>query len=181
MGNSIEITGGDAGYSTDGVNGAGATGRDQGVNSPPEAQPQSLVDKAKSSAEDRVRSAAMTGRTRAIETVSGLAQSLRTGGRQLQDQGSTAANLVEQAADRLDRVARYLQNTELDDVVRKTETWARQNPALFVGSAFVVGLLGARFLKSSQRGISQQQSGSLSSTGTFADREVPRSAVVEGV
>ncbi|HET7614157.1 MAG TPA: hypothetical protein VFK26_09555 [Gemmatimonadaceae bacterium] len=180
MGNSIETTGGDAGYSTDGMSVAGAAARDQGINSAPESQPRSLVERAKSSAEDRVRSAAMTGRTRAIETVSGLAQSLRTGGQQLQDQGSTAANLVEQAADRLDSVARYLQNTELDEVVRKTETWARQNPALFVGSAFVVGLLGARFLKSSQRGISQQQSASLSSTSTFADREVPRSPVVEG-
>lgn len=180
MGNSIEITGGDASYRPDGASGTAATDRDQGLGSPPASQPQSLVDKAKSSAEDRVRSAAMTGKTRAVETVSGLAQSLRTGGQQLQDQGSTAANLVGQAADRLDRVARYLQDTELDDVVRKTETWARQNPALFVGSAFVVGLLGARFLKSSQRNIAQQ-SASPSSTSAFADREVPRAPVVEGV
>jgi ElaB/YqjD/DUF883 family membrane-anchored ribosome-binding protein len=180
MGNSIEITGGDARYGTDGVSAAGATGSEPAISSPSASQPQSIVDKAKHSAEDRVRSAAMTGKTRAIETVSGLAQSLRTGGQQLQDQESTAANLVEQAADRLDRVARYLQNTELDDFVRKTETWARQNPALFVGSAFVVGLLGARFLKSSQRNISQQ-SGSPGSSSNFVDREVPRSAVVEGV
>jgi ElaB/YqjD/DUF883 family membrane-anchored ribosome-binding protein len=180
MGNSIEITGGDATYSTDGASGAGTFGRDQGINSQTSSQSQSLVDKAKSSAEDRVRSAAMTGKTKAIETVSGLAQSLRSGGQQLQDQGGTAANLVEQAADRLDRVARYLQNTELDDVMRKTESWARQNPALFVGSAFVVGLLGARFLKSSQRNIAQQPDSS-SPSSNFADREVPRSTVVEGV
>ena len=180
MGNSIEITGGDAMRGADGASGSASISRGQGIDSQPASQPQSLVDKAKSSAEDRVRSAAMTGKPRAIETVSGLAQSLRTGGQQLPDQSSTAANLVGQAADRLDSVARYLQNTELDEVVKKTESWARQNPALFVGSAFVIGLLGARFLKSSQRNIAPQ-SDSLSSSSTFADREVPRSTVMEGV
>ena len=180
MGNSIEVTGGDAMHRGESAMGASPVDRSQNINSEPVAAPQSLVDKAKSSAEDRVRSAAMTGKTRAIETVNGLAQSLRTGGQQLQDQGSTAANLVGQAADRLDRVARYLQNTELDEVVRKTESWARQNPALFVGSAFVVGLLGARFLKSSQRNIAQQP-GSVRSTSTFADREVARPTAMEGV
>ena len=114
MRNSIEITGGDAARGADGASGSASISRGQGIDSQPASQPQSLVDKAKSSAEDRVRSAAMTGKTRAIETVSGLAQSLRTGGQQLPDQSSTAANLVGQAADRLDSVARYLQNTELD-------------------------------------------------------------------
>jgi hypothetical protein len=34
-------------------------------------------------------------------------------------------------------------------MVRNVEDFARRQPALFIGGAFMLGLLGARFLKSS--------------------------------
>ncbi|MFL5593112.1 MAG: hypothetical protein ACJ785_00685 [Gemmatimonadaceae bacterium] len=180
MGNSIEMTGDQTGRS------AGATARPQGAErqgttGQPGSQQQSLVDKAKTTTQERVRSAAMSGKTTAVETVSGLAQSLLVAGQQLQDQQSPVAGAVEQAAERLDRVAQYLDTAQIDDLVQRTESWARKNPALFLGGAFVLGVLGARFLKSSQPMMNQPTSGSDGSSAQFTDREVSRPPVMEGV
>jgi hypothetical protein len=39
----------------------------------------------------------------------------------------------------------------VDDLLREAEEFARRDPALFLGVAFTLGVLGARFLKSSGR------------------------------
>ncbi|MBA3335273.1 MAG: hypothetical protein H0T08_06650 [Acidobacteria bacterium] len=56
--------------------------------------------------------------------------------------GNSLANQVEQ-------LSSYLDRKEVGELVRDVETFARRNPALFIGGAFALGLLGARFLKSS--------------------------------
>jgi ElaB/YqjD/DUF883 family membrane-anchored ribosome-binding protein len=176
MGNSMEVTGEQTSQGGAGTQSA-STGAGQGINDSTRSQEGSLIDKAKSTAQDRVRSAAMSGKTQAVEVVGGLAQSLLLAGQQLQDQQSPAARLVEQAADRLDRVTRYIENTEPEQLIQRTENWARQNPALFIGAAFIVGALGARFLKSSPP-PSANYSGD-GSPGRFSDREISRAPAVE--
>jgi len=177
MGDSMEITGSETSQGNAGAQ-SGATGMGQGTSDSASAQAGSLIDKAKSTAQDRVRSAAVNGKTQAVEMVGGLAQSLLLAGQQLQDQQSPAARIVEQAADRLDRVSRYLQNTEPEQLIERTESWARQNPALFIGAAFMVGALGARFLKSSPPATGSNYSGD-GSGARFSDREVSRATSVE--
>jgi ElaB/YqjD/DUF883 family membrane-anchored ribosome-binding protein len=182
MGNSMMVGDQPEGRS-DGAGGAPQATGDQGIRDQAKSQAQSLIDQAKSKTQDRVRSAAASGKTQAVETVSSLAQSLLIAGQQLQDQQSSAAGLVEQAATRLDRMAQFLETTDLDDIVQRTETWARRNPALFLGASFVVGILGARFLKSSPPPTTEQR-GSTNTTGgsaQFADREVSRTPAVETV
>jgi hypothetical protein len=44
----------------------------------------------------------------------------------------------------------YLRDKSLTDVVGDVERFARREPVIFVGGAFLIGLLGSRFLKSSQ-------------------------------
>ena len=56
---------------------------------------------------------------------------------------------AERAADQLERLATRLKNKDAAELFRDAQNLARRQPALFVGSAFVLGLLGARFLKSS--------------------------------
>jgi len=53
------------------------------------------------------------------------------------------------AADGVERAARYLREHDPEDMVREVEGFARRRPEMFVGAAFVTGLLVARFLKSS--------------------------------
>jgi len=62
-----------------------------------------------------------------------------------------AAPYVERAADMLDRLSSSVRDTSVTDAVRATERFARREPLLFLGGAFVVGLFAARFLKSSEQ------------------------------
>ena len=166
----------------DGSSGAPrANSGQRGVKDKVVAQGETLIDKAKNTAQDRVRSAVVGRKSQAVETVSGLAQSLLLAGQNLQDQQSPAARLVEQAAERLDRVAQYIDTTEPDVLVGRTETWARENPALFVGAAFVLGVLGARFLKSSRPATNLPTSGFDGGSTAFSDREVSMSPVTGDV
>jgi hypothetical protein len=58
-----------------------------------------------------------------------------------------------QAADQVDNLAAFLNNRDVGDLLQEVEGFARRQPAVFVGGAFALGVLGARFLKSSQRNV----------------------------
>jgi ElaB/YqjD/DUF883 family membrane-anchored ribosome-binding protein len=182
MGNSMESAGQQSQSTGDGSIGAPRISEGQrGMKDKAVSQGETLLDKAKSTAQDRVRSAVGSRKSQAVQTVSGLAQSLLVAGQNLQDQQSPAARFVEQAAERLDRVAQYLETTEPDAIVRRTESWARQNPALFIGGAFIVGILGARFLKSSNPSNNLPVRSGDVPAAQFSDREISRSPAVESI
>jgi hypothetical protein len=70
----------------------------------------------------------------------------------LRDQGQQAAvpQYLSSAADQVDRLSHYLRSTDLRQMAEGVERFARRQPAIFIGGAFALGLLGARFLKSSR-------------------------------
>jgi hypothetical protein len=53
------------------------------------------------------------------------------------------------AANQIEKIADYFERKDLRAMMRDTEDFARRNPAIFLGAAFGIGLLAARFLKSS--------------------------------
>jgi hypothetical protein len=53
------------------------------------------------------------------------------------------------AARKIESAASYFESHDLNTMYRDVETLARRNPALFLGGAFALGFLAARFLKSS--------------------------------
>ena len=59
------------------------------------------------------------------------------------------ARYAQTAANKIEQVAGYFETRDLRAITRDVENFARQNPAIFVGTAFAVGFLAARFLKSS--------------------------------
>jgi uncharacterized protein YjbJ (UPF0337 family) len=61
------------------------------------------------------------------------------------------AGLTEKVARQVDQVANYLRNKDARAMRADLENLARRQPALMLGGALVLGLIGARFLKSSQR------------------------------
>ena len=77
-----------------------------------------------------------------------------------------SARYAEAAAGKVEDVARYFETADLKTVARDVESFARRNPAVFVGGAFALGLLAARFMKSSNerlaatQGTSRRQGGS---------------------
>lgn len=89
---------------------------------------------------------------RAAESVGTLADALRQTGQHLEqnDQGGFS-RVVNQAADRLEEFSNDLQSKSVDEIVNDVENFARRDPGLFLGGAFLAGLLGARFFRSSAR------------------------------
>jgi hypothetical protein len=88
---------------------------------------------------------------RAAEGLNGLAQALRQAGQQIreQNQGSVVYEYLDSATNQVERAVNYARSTDVKQMVGQVEQFARRQPALFFGGAFVLGLLGARFLKAS--------------------------------
>jgi hypothetical protein len=63
-----------------------------------------------------------------------------------------------QAADKVRQFSGSIRGADPRDVLRRAEDLARREPALFLGGAFALGLIGARFLKSSDRASSHAHS-----------------------
>jgi hypothetical protein len=61
----------------------------------------------------------------------------------------TAAQYGDSLAQQIEKISTYFERSDVRVMVRDVETFARRNPAVFVGGAFALGLLAARFLKSS--------------------------------
>jgi hypothetical protein len=91
-----------------------------------------------------------TQKDRATNSIGTVAQAVRQSAHELRGQKQDGlAEYIERSADQLERWSVDLRNKDLGDIFRDAQAFARRRPAVFVGSAFVVGLIGARFLKSS--------------------------------
>lgn len=67
---------------------------------------------------------------------------------------NAAAPLIERAAEQIDKVSEVVRTADVDDIRRRAEGFARREPLIFLGGAFALGMIGARFLKSSaSRGV----------------------------
>ena len=89
-------------------------------------------------------------KNRATDGLGSVAQAVRQSTQQLRDQQhDTIAQYVEQAADQLERLSTRLKEKNVNELVDDAQRFARQRPALFIGSAFAIGLIGSRFFKSS--------------------------------
>jgi ElaB/YqjD/DUF883 family membrane-anchored ribosome-binding protein len=153
---------------------------------PPMSETQTLKDKATQGTQGIVERAQTQATTRineakseAAQTLSTLASTLHQSGSQLKNEQKTmAADYLERAAGGIEKAAEYLQNTDAGEVVDTIERFARRRPELFIGSAFAVGLIAARFLKSSGRSTALVPVQAGSSAG-MADREVPTAVSYE--
>ncbi|MBP2290497.1 hypothetical protein [Azospirillum rugosum] len=103
-----------------------------------------------SSAQGRIRSLLEQQSHRAADQLGSVANALHKAAEQLNDENNgAAARYAGQAADRVEQVADMLRTSSVDDMVGQVERFARRQPEVFVGAAFAVGFLFARFIKSS--------------------------------
>lgn len=101
-------------------------------------------------AQGRIRSLLEQQTGRAADQLGGVANALHKAAEQLNEEnGGVVADYAEQAASRVERVADMLRDATVDDIVGEVEGFARRQPEVFIGAAFAVGFLAARFLKSS--------------------------------
>jgi hypothetical protein len=102
-------------------------------------------------ARDQVTSRVASQKDRAAEGLGSMAQALRQTGQQLRGQDQLGiTSYIDSAASQVERISGYLQRNDVGQLVDDVEGFARRQPGLFLGGAFVLGLLGARFLKSSR-------------------------------
>lgn len=121
-----------------------------------------VLDKAKDSAgaayglvSEKAASAITEQKSNLSYGISGIADTIRQFGGTLRENGEQnavsdiAVKYGDSLAGQVERVAEYFDEKELREIVRDVENFARRQPTIFVGAAFALGLLAARFLKSS--------------------------------
>jgi ElaB/YqjD/DUF883 family membrane-anchored ribosome-binding protein len=103
-------------------------------------------------ARERIREQVDQRSTQAGEQVSSQAQDIRTIAEQLREQGKERpAELAEQAADSVERVGSYLQQSSTDRILSDVEDFARQRPWAVVAGGIALGFAAGRLLKASSR------------------------------
>ena len=150
---------------------------------------QTLLDQAKNTAGEAYDKVAETTVSRIEEQKAGVtgglrsvADSMRKVGDNLNQSKSNektpvseyTAHYAETAANKIEQVAGYFETRDLRAITRDVENYAKQNPAVFIGTAFAVGFLAARFLKSSPAPSFK--------TGQFAtnvDHQLPQATTAE--
>lgn len=107
---------------------------------------------------DMATSQAASQKDRAAEQLSGIASAFGQVSQQLRqsDQG-TVANYADMAADQITHFSEQLRQKDVRELMGDVERFARRQPAMFLGGAFALGLLGARFLKSSSPDMETNQ------------------------
>ena len=115
----------------------------------------SAADKAKQTA----KSQASTQKDQAAQSLHTVGQAVKQAAQQLRQNNQTPiAQVAETAASNLNQFADHLSSRNIEDLIGEVENFASRQPALFLGGAFLLGVLGARFLKSSRAGMSQSGS-----------------------
>jgi ElaB/YqjD/DUF883 family membrane-anchored ribosome-binding protein len=119
-----------------------------------------VVEEAKSSmrqARDSATSSLNQSRNRAADSIGSIATAVRSTGDRLRSDNQTGiADLTDSLADQAERLSSYLRSRDLRGARDDLERFARQQPAVAIGVALAIGMLGARFIKSSQRGSGER-------------------------
>jgi hypothetical protein len=121
------------------------SGGNNDVRRQAESTAATVADQAQKTAEVQLSSQ----KDQAAETLHTVAESIRAGGQRMRQEQPQIASLANQAADKVDEASGYIRDHEVRDFVHEVESFARREPLIFVGGAFAVGFLAARFLKAS--------------------------------
>jgi hypothetical protein len=113
-------------------------------------QAQEKAQEAAGQARDKVRTQVDQRSTEAGEKVRSQASDLRSVGEQLRQQGKDQpAKVADQAADRIERVGRWLTESDADRILDDVEDFGRRNPWAVAAGGLALGFAASRFLKAS--------------------------------
>jgi len=113
-------------------------------------QAKETAQKATGKAQERMRSELDNRTAQAGGQIQSTAEDLRSVGEELRNQGKDMpARLADQAADRVEQVARYLTESDADKMLADLEDFGRRQPWAVIAGGMAVGFLASRFLKAS--------------------------------
>ena len=114
-----------------------------------------VVDQAKNTiqqAKERASSSLGESKGQFAKQLGAAAEALRRTTEHLRSEDQPRiAGLTETLARQIDQVSNYLRNKDAAAMRSDLENVVRRQPAIAIGGAIVLGLIGARFLKSSGR------------------------------
>lgn len=101
---------------------------------------------------DEKKQSVSHGLTSVADGIRKLGDSLRGDDGDSQNQIiATATKYGDTLADQVESISGYIERQDIRGLANDLQGFARRNPAIFVGGAFALGLLAARFFKSSPR------------------------------
>jgi C-terminal processing protease CtpA/Prc len=140
----------------------GQPGRDSAREQIREVKNQ-VVDQAKNTlqqAKERASSSLGESKSQFVNQLGAAAEALRRTTEHLRSEDQPRiAGLTNTLARQLDQVSNYLRNKDAAAMRHDLENAARRQPGIAIGGAIVLGLIGARFLKSSKRRPERQGGG----------------------
>lgn len=98
------------------------------------------------------------GLRQAASGVETVADSIRRVSTDIQTEQPQVAEIAQTAADRAEDLARYLRETDVRQMISSVESFARRQPLLFLGGAFVAGVAASRLIKAASGGNSNSSS-----------------------
>jgi gas vesicle protein len=115
-------------------------------------QASDLVDAAKDvafQASDKLKDAVNDRKSSGADYVGTLANTIRRAAREFDTDLPIAGTYIRKAASQVEGVSDQIRNGNLNDLVRKTQSFARSQPTAFLGLAVLAGFGAVRFLRSS--------------------------------
>ncbi len=115
------------------------------------------AEKSVDQIQERAVSMVSSRKEEAASQIDGIARALRQTSNHLRDENNEAvAKYANSLADGVEKVSGYLHNNDVNQFLSDAEGFARRQPELFLGAAFTLGLLAARFFRSSSAGNNQR-------------------------
>lgn len=97
----------------------------------------------------RARTQAEQQKDRVSDGLLSVADALRRGGEEMPEDQRQYSRFLDAVADRAEDASHFLAERDVDALSREVRTFARAHAPVFLSGAFTLGMLGARFLKSS--------------------------------
>lgn len=139
---------------------AGQSTADRGVLDLAKESGGQMADKAIDTAKEKASSVVDEQKSNLAAGLGSIAGELRRTGENLRKSGDKnqfvgmGANYGEKIAAKVDGLSKYLENADLGDMAGDLKEYARRNPAVFIGGAFLLGLAATRFVKSASSATS---------------------------
>lgn len=115
-------------------------------------QAEEKAQQAAGQAKGRLRDQVNRRSTQVGDQVASAARDVRTVGEELRKQGrDKPAQLVDQGAQRAERLGAYLKESDADRILGDIEDFGRKQPWAIVVGGLALGFLGSRFLKASSQ------------------------------
>lgn len=112
-------------------------------------------------AKDEAKDQLAQKKQQATGSLDDVADAMHAAGDRLeQDDRDAFASYAHNAANQVEHLVQSVRNRSVGEILDEAERFARREPGLFIGGAFLLGIVGARFLKASEPGTGRGWDGS---------------------